>query len=58
MERTTFRAPAVKERLAGYIVVKFKAEDLTDKAIREVADYFGVKGLPMYVVLKQRSAVP
>lgn len=53
MELSTFRAPDVKQRLSGYIVVKFQAEDLTDKEIREVADFFGVKGLPTYVVLKE-----
>jgi thiol:disulfide interchange protein len=58
MELTTFRAQEVKQRLAGYVVVKFKAEDLTDKGTRAVADRFGVKGLPTYVVLKPGSAPP
>ncbi len=58
MDLTTFRDSAVKERLAGYIVVKFQAEDLSDKGIRDVADFFGVKGLPTYVVLKAGGATP
>lgn len=52
MELTTFRAPDVKERLARYVVVKYQAEDLTNQGTRDVADFFGVKGLPTYVVLK------
>ena len=58
MELTTFRAREVKQRLAGYILVKFQAENLTDAGTREVVDYFAVKGLPTYVVLKAGSVLP
>jgi len=57
MELTTFRAQEVKQRLAGYIVVKFQAENLADKGTREFANFFGVKGLPTYVVLKAGSTL-
>ena len=58
MELTTFRAQEVKQRLSGYVVVKFQAEDLTDKGTRAVTDAFEVKGLPTYVVLKAGSSLP
>ena len=58
MELTTFRAKDVKQRLSGYVVVKFQAENLTEKGTREVADFFNIKGLPTYLVLKKGSAVP
>jgi len=51
MELTTFRDAEVKRRLAGYTVVKFQAEKLTDAATRDVVGYYEVKGLPTYVVL-------
>jgi len=58
MEFSTFREPEVKRRLSGYVMVKFQAENLTDKGTREVTDFFAVKGLPTYVVLKAGSALP
>ncbi|MEI6167021.1 MAG: cytochrome c biogenesis protein CcdA [bacterium] len=58
MELTTFRAQEVKQRLSGYVVVKFQAEDLTDKGTRAVTEAFEVKGLPTYVVLKAGSSLP
>lgn len=59
MELTTFRAQAVKDRLANYVVVKYQAEDLMNRGTQDVAEYFGVKGLPTYVVLKaERSDRP
>lgn len=58
MEVTTFRSQEVRQRLAGYIVVKFQAENLKDHSTSEVIDYFKVRGLPTYVVLKLGSALP
>ncbi|MEI7879342.1 MAG: cytochrome c biogenesis protein CcdA [bacterium] len=58
MELTTFRAKEVKQRLSAYVVVKFQAENLSDKGTRAATDFFGVKGLPTYVVLKAGSALP
>lgn len=52
MELTTFRDDAVQKRLAGYKVVKFQAEKPADQATREALEYFEVKGLPAYLVLK------
>ena len=54
MELTTFRDDAIKRRLANTLVVKFQAEQLTDPATREMLNYFEVKGLPSYMVLKPK----
>lgn len=51
MEATTFRAEPIRQRLAGYRVVKVQAENPNDPATKELLDYYGVKGLPTYVVL-------
>jgi thiol:disulfide interchange protein len=51
MEATTFRAEPVRQRLAGYRVVKVQAENPGDPATKEILDHYGVKGLPTYVVL-------
>jgi thioredoxin:protein disulfide reductase len=52
MEATTFKADAVRQRLTGYTVVKFQAERPNDPRTRALLEYFGVHGLPTYVVLK------
>jgi len=51
MEKTTFRDPAVVERLQSYVKVKVRAENPADPATKAVLDSFGVLGLPTYVVL-------
>lgn len=51
MEATTFRDAEVARRLTAYTVVKLQAESPAEAATREVTDYFGVKGLPTYVIL-------
>ena len=51
MDKTTFKDPEVVNKLASYVKVKYRAEDLKDPATREVLDIFGVIGLPTYVVL-------
>ena len=52
MEATTFRVETVRRRLSKYSVVKFQAERPDEAATKAVLDYFGVKGLPTYVVLE------
>jgi thiol:disulfide interchange protein DsbD len=51
MDATTFRAKSIRQRLSRYRVVKFQAEKPDDSATKEILDYYGVKGLPTYVVL-------
>jgi thiol:disulfide interchange protein len=55
MERTTFRDPGVQSRLASYVRVKFRAEDVREPAVKAVLDHFKAVGLPTYVVLRPRA---
>jgi cytochrome c biogenesis protein CcdA len=51
MDRTTLEDPAVKTALAGYVKVKFQAEDPDDPAVAGVMRALNAKGLPTYVIL-------
>jgi len=54
MEHTTFSAPAVKARLAGYHEVRLQAERPNQVPAKQVLDHFNVMGLPSYVVLSPK----
>jgi thiol:disulfide interchange protein len=58
MEHTTFAAPAVKQRLAGFHEVRLQTERPNQSPAREILDHFKVMGLPSYVVLKPDPAAP
>ncbi len=51
MEATTFRDADVKKKLEGFRTVKYRAEKPNESPAREILDYYGVVGLPTYVVL-------
>ena len=51
MEKSTFSDASVKNATEEFVKVKYRAENLSDPAVKEVLDYFGVIGLPTYVVL-------
>ena len=51
MEATTLRDATVRTRLGRYVAVKFAAEHPNAPPAKEVLDYFGVVGLPTYVIL-------
>jgi thiol:disulfide interchange protein DsbD len=51
MEHTTFSAPGVQDRLAGYHAVRLQTERPNQSPAKEVLDHFQVLGLPSYVVL-------
>lgn len=51
MDATTFKDEKVTERLGEFVLVKYQAENPQDPATKEVLDYYGVVGLPTYVVL-------
>ena len=55
MDRTTLADPAVSGALAGYVKIKFQAEDPDDADVKEVMQRFGAIGLPTYVVLKPKT---
>jgi len=51
MDKTTFKDEMVKTRLQGYSFIKYVAEDPVNPSTKAVMDYFGVQGLPTFVVL-------
>ena len=51
MDATTFRDARVNEHLAGYVKIKYAAEAPTQAPAKDVLAYFGVKGLPTYIIL-------
>jgi len=53
MEKTTFVDSAVKDALRSFAEIKYQAEDLNDPEVREILDYYGVVGLPAYLVLER-----
>jgi len=52
MELTTFKNADVQKRLSRYLIVRFQAEKPADPATQVALEFFGIKGLPTYVVLK------
>jgi len=52
MDRTTFEDERVKAALAGYVKVKFQAEDLDAQPARALMQKFDAVGLPTYVILR------
>jgi thiol:disulfide interchange protein len=52
MDRTTFEDEKVKSALAGYVKVKFQAEDLDAQPARALMQKFDAVGLPTYVILR------
>jgi cytochrome c biogenesis protein CcdA len=55
MDKTTFKDPAVTERLKDFVKVKYQAESLTTSPAREVLAQFEGIGLPTYAILRPRS---
>ena len=54
MDKTTFQNADVKQRLAGYVKVKFQAEQPDEEPAKSVMRRFNAVGLPTYVVLKPK----
>lgn len=55
MEKTTYKDPAVLNRLKDFVPVKYQAEDLRAPDVKRILDQYGVIGLPTYVVLRVNS---
>jgi thiol:disulfide interchange protein len=55
MDKTTFKAEQVVAALGEYVRLKFQAEQPSAPGTQEVLAYFGVRGLPSYVVLTPQS---
>jgi thiol:disulfide interchange protein len=55
MEKSTFVDPDVRRKLEPFVLVKVRAEDLKDPDVKATLDYFGVIGLPTYVILEPKK---
>jgi len=55
MDKTTLEDPAVTSALAGYVKVKFQAENPDDPRVSRVMQKLDSKGLPTYVILQPKS---
>lgn len=51
MDRTTLRDPEVVEIIADFVPLKYQAERPADEPAASVLRYFGVRGLPTFVIL-------
>ena len=52
MDQTTLADPAVKAALAGYVKIKYQAEQLDEDPARAVAQRFKAVGLPTYAIIR------
>jgi thiol:disulfide interchange protein len=55
MDKTTLENAEVKTALAGYIKVKFQAEDPDSSPAKDVMRKFDAVGLPTYVILRPKG---
>ncbi len=55
MDATTFKDEKVQEALEDFVLIKYQAEDLKASPHKEILDYFGIIGLPTYVVLQPKQ---
>jgi cytochrome c biogenesis protein CcdA len=56
MDKTTLEDPAVLSALAGYVKIKFQAEDPDEPLTKAVMQRFNAVGLPTYVLLRPKIA--
>ena len=54
MDKTTLEEPDVTAALAGYVKIKFQAEDFDDPNVNRVMKHFDAVGLPTYAILKPK----
>lgn len=55
MNLTTFKDPAVIDRLEDYVKVKYQAEDMSVEPTKSILDHYGVRGLPTYVFVEPKD---
>jgi thiol:disulfide interchange protein len=56
MDKTTLADRDVETALAGYIKIKYQAEQPDEEPVRAIMERFGAIGLPTYVILRPRPA--
>ena len=54
MDKTTLVNGSVQSALAGYVKIKFQAEDPDVQPAKSVMQKFDAVGLPTYVILRPR----
>jgi thiol:disulfide interchange protein len=54
MDKTTLQSASVQSALAGYVKIKFQAEDPDAQPAKSVMQKFDAVGLPTYVILRPR----
>ncbi|MGE0449715.1 MAG: cytochrome c biogenesis protein CcdA [Vicinamibacterales bacterium] len=55
MDQTTLANAEVEAALAGYVKIKFQAEDPDDPRVAAVMRHFQTSGLPTYVILEPKT---
>ena len=58
MDKTTLKDPGVTSALAGYVKIKFQAEDPDEQPAKDVMKRLDAVGLPTYVILRPKNAAP
>jgi thiol:disulfide interchange protein len=58
MDKTTLASDDVRTALAGYVKIKYQAEDPDEQPAKAVMQRFDAVGLPAYVILRPKTAVP
>ena len=58
MDRTTLASGEVQKALAGYVKIKFQAEDPDQQPAKDVMQRFDAVGLPAYVILRPKGPAP
>jgi thioredoxin:protein disulfide reductase len=56
MDKTTLKDPRVSEALAGYVKIKYQAEQPDESPAKEIMQRYGAIGLPAYVIIRPASA--
>jgi thiol:disulfide interchange protein DsbD len=56
MDKTTLNNPSVQSALAGYVKIKFQAEDPDVQPAKSVMQKFDAVGLPAYVILRPKGS--
>ena len=56
MDKTTLNNASVQSALAGYVKIKFQAEDPDAQPAKAVMQRFDAVGLPTYVILRPKSS--
>jgi len=58
MDKTTLENSEVTSALAGYVKIKFQAENPDEQPVKVVMQRFKAVGLPTYVILRPKSTTP